>query len=173
MALAVVMVGLLAIRLLLGVQAGQGASVVLGLVLGALVIGGVFTVVPATMARQLSRVRASSGPDVQAWRVIDPQRSLASRFLLVSPAHGWARLVDKRGQRLAEWNGSTFARVEEKPICPSGSLVARPGLSLHASDGSATEMLLPSRTTLRYPARYRDEAMSALAAAFGPSKAER
>ena len=167
------MVGLLGIRLLLGVQAGQGASVVLGLALGALIIGGVFAVVPATMARQLSRIRASSGPDVQAWRVVDPQRSLASQFLLVSPARGWANLVDKRGQRLAEWNGSTFARVEEKPIYPAGSLVAHLGLSLHATDGSAIEMLLPSWTTLTYPARYRDEAMNALAAAFGPSKAER
>lgn len=164
-----VLLGLLVLRVATGVHAGRGSSVLLGLLLAGLLLCIAVMVGAALRARQLSRIRATIGPEVQAWRVIEPQRVATSRFLLVSPANGSASLTDGHGHPLVQWNSVTFKRVGTKPLYPAGSRVPHRGLVLHAHGHSDIEILLPSLTTMTYPARYRNEVKRALAAAFGPS----
>jgi hypothetical protein len=130
-------------------------------VLPLVVVALVLVTAPRWYWSRVGRAARLAGPGAWATGCLDPTNPRARRVLVVDGAgvHLWRT----SGRELNVWAWPTITHAATGPVRPFGSLVTYQGVHLALVDGSAVELLFPSRSTLRYPHEPLQRAMRELA----------
>jgi hypothetical protein len=121
-------------------------------------------VVPVGLAlyrRRIDRVARLAGPGTWATACVDPRNPQAWRALVMDGAGVHLRRTNGREDKWWAW--SAIAGASTGPVRAFGAVISHQGVQLQLTDGATVSLLLPSRSTLRYPPELLERALQELA----------
>lgn len=113
--------------------------------------------------RRLRRVQRSLPEGAWSAPCVEPTNSRSWRLLVAEDAG--VSLLQTNGRRVRSWAWGEIVGVQSGPV--RTGLLKHPGVVVALHDGTSVGLLLPSKSTLRYPAKVAAQAVAALGASHG------